>query len=537
MRRAVLILLLAAVTAVACTDGAEPVTGTDSDRVRATDGVAVSEPVPPPPVAGGTVRVRAPAEPTSLNPWAAPGDTAVRLVTHPVLAPLWRIGPEGAVEPWLLAGEPEITADEDGTPTVVYEVRDDAVWSDGQPIDGGDVLFTLEACQALAPGERGDQPCGAVDTAASSADGRRATVVFTRPVGAWRTLLADLPVLPEHLLDGRDIRDVWSRTLPVSSGPFRFTSWTRGERIVLVRNDRWWGDRPPLDRIEVVFDGAAGIADLLDGTIDIAAVDASVANLERARATARLRVAVGAGPAVEALDFNVASPRVGRAAVRRAVAAALDTDVLVDEVVRPIVPATRPRRRLLVDGSTTTPDPTVAPDTGGGLERAGCGTDAGGLAVCDGATMRLRLAVADGSWQHGLVAEYVTSQLADVGIEVVVADDASWDLRLATVDAADPLTMGRRWRCDSVANEQAYCNPALDVLLDRAGRLPAGGERDAVLAEAELMLARDRPTYPLYPVPQMLAYRSAVRGPAINSGPWGVTWNAEQWARTASTAD
>ena len=536
MRRALIVLLLAGLSAAACTGGSEPVTGPPPDVAVPTDGGVVSEPPPRPPVAGGTVRVQAGREPDGLNPWAAPADDAVSVVTRPVLAPLWRMRPDGEVEPWLLAGAPEVRTDDDGTPTVVYEVRDDAFWSDGQPIDGGDVLFTLEACRALPPGERGGQPCGAVDPAASSADGRQATVAFTGPVGTWRTLLADLPVLPEHLLDGRDITSAWSRRLPISSGPFRFASWTRGERIVLVRNDRWWGDPPALDRIEVVFDGSAGVAELLDGTIDIAAVDATLSNVERARATARLRVAVDAGQAVEVLDFNAASPRVGGAAVREALADALDVEVLVDEVIRPIVPATRPREGLLVDTSSDATAPTEGSGDGAdGLDVVGCATGANGIAVCDGATMQLLLDVAGGTWQHRLVAEYVTSQLADVGVKVVPADDAgAWDLRVGEVTAGDPIAMAQRWRCDEPANDQAYCNPTLDDLLDRAERLPPGDERDAVLAEAELVLARDRPTYPLYPVPEMLAYRSVVRGPAINSGPWGLTWNTEQWARTAA---
>lgn len=539
MRRALGLLLLAAMTAAACTGGPEPVAGPEPERDPAADVVTGSGRAAPPPVAGGMVRVRAPAEPPTMNPWAAPGDASVGLVSLPVLAPLWRTGPDGAVQPWLLAGEPDVTTDDDGTPTVVYEVRDDAVWSDGQPVDGRDVLFTLDACRALPVEARGGQPCGAVDVAASGADGRRATVVFTRPVGAWRTLLADLPVLPEHVLGGADIRDVWAHALPVSSGPFRFASWTRGERVVLVRNERWWGDRPPLDRIEIVFDRTAGIAALLDSSIDVTAIDATLANLERARASARVRVAVAAGPAVEALDFNVASPRVGRAAVRGALAAALDPDVLVDEVVRPIVPSARPRRRLLFDPAAGAADPTASADVGAGdLAGVGCRIGADGLAVCDGARMRLRLDTTDASRPHRVVAEYVTSQLAEVGVEVVDAGQGGgWDLRLGTIDTADPLTMGRRWRCDGAANAQAYCNPALDDLLDRAAQLPPGDERAAVLADADLLLARDRPTYPLYPVPQMLAYRSAVRGPAINDGPWGVTWNAEQWARTAITAD
>lgn len=536
MRRASTVLLLAALSAAACTAGSAPATDPEP-AVGMTAGPALSEPAPRPPVAGGTVRILAATEPETLNPWATPASDHVSAVTRPVLAPLWRIRPDGELEPWLLAGEPEVRTDDDGTPTVVYRVRDDAFWSDGHPIDGGDVLFTLETCRDLPPDQRHGQPCGAVDVASSRADGRQATVVLTRPVAAWRTLLADLPVLPEHLLDGRDLRSTWAQRLPVSSGPFQFASWTRGERIVLVRNDRWWGEQPALDRIEVVFDGTAGLADVWDGTVDVATVDATLANVERARATDRLRVAVGGGQAFEALDFNVASPRVGRAAVRRALTAALDVDVLVDEAIRPIVPATRPRRDLLVDRATATPAATEGSD---GLAAAGCGTDADGVAVCDGATMQLLLDVDDGSWQHQLVAEYVTSQLADVGVRVVPAagDGAEdWDLRVGDVPAGDPLALARRWRCDGAANDQAYCNPALDDVLDRAGRLPPGDDRDALLAEAELILARDRPTYPLYPVPQMLAYRSTVRGPAINTGPWGPTWNIEQWARTATTGD
>lgn len=59
------------------------------------------------------------------------------------------------------------------------------------------------------------------------------------------------------------------------------------------------------------------------------------------------------------------------------------------------------------------------------------------------------------------------------------------------------------------------------------------GERAALVARAELLLARDRPTYPLYDVPVMLTHRTTLRGPALNPGPWGLTWNTEEWARTA----
>jgi peptide/nickel transport system substrate-binding protein len=529
-----LVALLSAVLLAACTGDAAPPADLARGGVDATAGVADSEPAPRPPLEGGTVRVGMRTEPEGLNPWAAPASAAVALVTRPVLAPLWRLGPDGGAEPWLLAGEPEVRGGDGDEPlTVVYQIRDGAVWSDGQPIDGRDLLFTLAACAQLPTGERAGEPCAAVDLAASSATGAQATVVFARPDAGWRSLLTTLPVLPEHVLAGRDVRTAWHRRLPVSSGPFRFASWTPGERIVLVRNERWWGDRPPLDRLEFLVDETMAIPRLLDDTIDVVAVDATVANLERARAAGSLRVAVAEGRAWEALDFNLASPRVARAAVRRALAAELDAAVLLDELVRPITPAIRPHAGLLAaDGTGVVP--SAEPTTRVAWADLGCDPGDDGVLVCDGDRMRLRLTFADGSWRHRLVGEYVADQLADAGVEVVTdgGDDGLWDLRVTTVPPTTAASMGDRWRCDGMGNTQAYCNPALDDLLDRAaGTLDEAG-RDAVLAEAAQVLSDDRPTQQLFAVPQMLAYRAAVRGPAVNDGPWGLTWNTETWART-----
>lgn len=38
---------------------------------------------------------------------------------------------------------------------------------------------------------------------------------------------------------------------PTGTGPFRFESWTRNDRVVLVRNSRYWGPKPALERIVV----------------------------------------------------------------------------------------------------------------------------------------------------------------------------------------------------------------------------------------------------------------------------------------------
>ena len=223
------------------------------------DAVADVEPSPRPipsevtsvratPVSGGTVIVALPDEPTTLAPWMAPDDGPLGEIIRPVLAPLWRVRPDGTRERWLLAQEPTVRRATATTPfTVVYRIRDDAVWSDGETIDGRDVLFTLETCLRAAP--RDD--CAGVDPTHSRADGKRAIVAFERPLADWQRILTSLPVLPEHVLRGQDPATTWTRQIAVASGPFAFSSWTPGRRLVLERNEVIGGAA----RSEEVFPG------------------------------------------------------------------------------------------------------------------------------------------------------------------------------------------------------------------------------------------------------------------------------------------
>ncbi|HXV56260.1 MAG TPA: ABC transporter substrate-binding protein [Gaiellaceae bacterium] len=56
---------------------------------------------------------------------------------------------------------------------------------------------------------------------------------------------------------------------PTGTGPFKFESWTRGDRLVLVRNDDYWGEKAHLD--ELIFrpipDNAARLQALQAGDI------------------------------------------------------------------------------------------------------------------------------------------------------------------------------------------------------------------------------------------------------------------------------
>ncbi len=56
---------------------------------------------------------------------------------------------------------------------------------------------------------------------------------------------------------------------PTGTGPFKFESWTRGDRLVMVKNDDYWGDKAKLDKLifRPIADNAARLQALQSGEL------------------------------------------------------------------------------------------------------------------------------------------------------------------------------------------------------------------------------------------------------------------------------
>jgi peptide/nickel transport system substrate-binding protein len=57
---------------------------------------------------------------------------------------------------------------------------------------------------------------------------------------------------------------------PTGTGPFKFESWTVGDRLVLVKNEDYWGEKAKLDKVifRPIADNAARLQALQNGEID-----------------------------------------------------------------------------------------------------------------------------------------------------------------------------------------------------------------------------------------------------------------------------
>ncbi len=213
--------------------------------------------------AAGTLRVAFDAEWTSLDPHfhtfpynlSVAGHLFDSLTAHdaaqkavPRLARSWKpLGTEG----W------------------EFSLRDDARFQDGTPVTAADVVASVARIRAIrnSPGPLTTviRPVREV----SAKDER--TVVFTTsvPTPMMPDLLTAVFIVPARLAEATQ-DDFATGRAQLGSGPFKFVSYARGDRLVLEPNPTHWGEKPAWSRIElrIVPNAASREAALQAGDVD-----------------------------------------------------------------------------------------------------------------------------------------------------------------------------------------------------------------------------------------------------------------------------
>jgi peptide/nickel transport system substrate-binding protein len=507
------------------------------------------------PVEGGTVIFAAEQQPTTLNATAADGRSSVNeLIWSAVLSPLWRITPSAGYEPLLLAGEPEVGTDPF---SVTYTLREDLQWSDGEPLTAADVAFThdtiVEHDVAVVAREghrlvRGTKVMG----------DRKVRFEFRRPYAGWRAMFSEprSAILPRHLLAERNVPAVWDERIPVASGPFEFDTWQRGQRLVLKRNESYWGTPAHVDEVILTFHAQPQeqLEALAAGDADVINPDADLAQIEQLAGIETAEMDIRPGLRWESLDFNLTQPPTDKAFVRLAIARAINRDRLVAALVGDVEPDAQPLNNvlLLAGHSAYTDhwtgvighDPAAAEDL---LVRNGC-TKPGEIYECDGQALTLDyLSTAD---VDGRIEQFdrIREDLAAVGIRLNPRLVSSDELRSAAAGDAQPWNLlsfwraghpnvsdtAAAWQCDAGPRQSpgGYCNEAADSLINAAARILDREQRDRLWNEADAVIARDVPAVPLYQQPTVLAWNVRIDGPAHNPSAWGPLWNVGEWRLT-----
>jgi ABC-type transport system substrate-binding protein len=76
--------------------------------------------------------------------------------------------------------------------------------------------------------------------------------------------------LPRKALENYDAAAI--RQNPIGAGPYKLAEWVKGDRIVLVRNENYWGPKPTVEKViyQIVPDTTTRMAMLRAGQLDVA---------------------------------------------------------------------------------------------------------------------------------------------------------------------------------------------------------------------------------------------------------------------------
>ena len=152
-----------------------------------------------------------------------------------------------------------------------FKLREGVTWHDGSPFSAEDVAFTIARAPTVpnSPSSFGLYIRQIAET----------TVVDSHTI-RFRTQTV-FPLMPVYLStfgivsrrhgEGAATADYNSGKAMIGTGPFRFGSWTQGDRIVMERNPTYWGGASPWASVTTRFmrSPASRVAALLSGDVDI----------------------------------------------------------------------------------------------------------------------------------------------------------------------------------------------------------------------------------------------------------------------------
>jgi oligopeptide transport system substrate-binding protein len=270
--------------------------------------------------------------PSTLDP-ALHGDNASSAVIAQVFETLTAFDPSLTLRSALA----ESWSIEDDGRRVVFTLRDDASYSDGSPLTADDVvrswLRLVDPAQpsplaSLILDVRGadDRLAGRVGEEAVGlrADGRNVVVEFDTPASDFPAIVAGtaFAIAPAGF-DGS--LGALRGDGFVGSGGYVLSS-VSGNGFTLTANERYWAGRPPIKRVELIFetDGGSPVDSFAGGDADYAPIGESDASWIRYDADLGPSLREVPSLALEYLGFDTSRPPFDDVAVRQAFGMAAD---------------------------------------------------------------------------------------------------------------------------------------------------------------------------------------------------------------------
>ncbi|WP_348727394.1 ABC transporter substrate-binding protein [uncultured Mycolicibacterium sp.] len=450
-----------------------------------------------------------------------------------------------------------------------YEIKPEAVYSDGKPVTCDDMVLAWAAQSGRFPAFDAASRAGYTDIATVECvpGQKKARVSFAqdRPFTDYGQLFTATSLMPAHVLadelglgDGgvtRALLDndgpvveriaaawntVWDLTPDLdlarfpSSGPYKLDSVSADGSVVLVANDKWWGTMPITGRV-VVHPRSSDMQDRVDeGAYDV--VDIASGSLGTLNLPDDYQRSESASAGVEQLLFAPQGP-LAAVPARRAVALCTPRDVIARNAEVPVV-----NSRL----NTATEDAYGAAETTPEAGEFAVANPDAARAALGGQPLTVRMGYQTPNARLAALVGAIARSCAPAGItveDVAGSDTGPLALRNNEIDVLVAGTGGAAGSGSSGSsavdaytlhsangnNLPRYANERIDGIISTIAVINDPKEIARLLAEAAPILWGDMPTLPLYRQQRTLVTSTNMFAVSANPTRWGAGWNMDRW--------
>ncbi len=414
-----------------------------------------------------------------------------------------------------------------------FNLRRDVTWHDGRPFTAHDVKFTFDTIlnPKVNSVRRGDYIIDGKPIRFKVVNRYTIQAILPEPFSPF-LVSAAMGILPEHLLEGKELDMGYFNNHPIGTGPFKFVEYKTGDHVLVRRNADYYGGIPKLAEIlfKIIPDENTALVALRSGEIDETGIPAKdfhpIKGVNLYKYDALLYTYFG---------FNLKSPKFADVRVRRALSHAVNRKQLIGLIFRGFAsPAYAPSAPVSWAYSDDVHryeyDPAKAKQL---LKEAG---------VKD---LEFTVLVNQGNKEREKAATILQHQFNRVGVKMNIRV-LEWSALLKVINARkdpkdfDAVIIGWSLGVDPDSysiwhssqypaglNFVGYDNPKVDRLLERGRLEQSRSKRRKIYAEMYNEITRDAPYVFLW-YPQVLAGVRERVGGLSEPGPAGLFVDIEK---------
>ena len=329
---------------------------------------------------------------------------------------------------------------EDGL-TWTVSIREDAKFSDGQPLTSEDVVFTFEKLMESSS----TVDLTFVDSVTSKSD-YSLEFKLKSPRSTFISNLIATGIVPKKSYTSEYYQN------PIGSGPLVLVQWDKGQQIIVKPNENYYGQKPNFDRITFLFlEEDAAFAAAKAGQLDMTAIPPSYASqkIEGMKLT-EVSSVDNRGimfPTVKSGEADADSNPIGNdvtsyLAIRQAINVALDRQAIVDGVLE----GYGTKAYSICDKMPWWNEETVTTDNDVDLAKkiladgGWIDADGDGISEKDNIKAEFNLVYPSGDQLRQSLAMVVADMVKPIGINIVI-EAKTWD-EIEAVLHKDAILMG-----------------------------------------------------------------------------------------------